>query len=96
MSDTLKEMEPHPAIEIAKEYIRKRGWNALDVEAISSCALSGNRLAEVCMGTIRRLENKETVSDRYFMGLAWLLWKLDQEDCPPKKKEQRHGDCCKN
>jgi hypothetical protein len=39
----------------------------------SSLALAGNRLAEVCYGTLRRLIGGEPVSDRYVSGFAWEI-----------------------
>ena len=45
------------------------GWQ----EAFSSCAIEGNRLAEVCSETLRRLLIGEPVSDRYVLGLAWAM-----------------------
>lgn len=75
MSDTLKEGEPHPMALTALE-----DWMALSLqekmqhlEACSSCALEGNRLGEVCAGTIRRLMNGERVSDRYLLGLMYFI-----------------------
>jgi len=49
-------------------------------EALASTALSGNRLAETCMGTIDRLAKGEPVSDRYLLGLAWTILKLANHD----------------
>ena len=48
-------------------------------EAMASCALSGNRTAEICLGTLNRLLNNEPVSDRYLMGLALFLLDYDQK-----------------
>ncbi len=78
---TLHESEYHPAADIAMRYVIKRrndvhGWS-VTTEAIASTAMSGNRLAEICLSTIRRLEAGEPVSDRYLMGLAWMLYSLD-------------------
>lgn len=42
-------------------------------ESIASTALSGNRLAQVCLGTMNRLEAGEPVSDRYLLGLVWFM-----------------------
>jgi hypothetical protein len=52
-----------------KDYARHR-------EAIASAALSGNRQAIVCMGTIDRLVTGQPVSDRYLLGLAWTILHL--------------------
>jgi hypothetical protein len=75
---TIKEGEYHPSADSAlswyKEFIISdiKQWFMIK-ESIASTALSGNRLAEICMGTINRLENKEPVSDRYLLGLCWFL-----------------------
>jgi len=55
-------------------------------EALASTALSGNRLAEICMGTIDRLAKGEPVSDRYLLGLAWtiLSWRTMMRWKKPK------------
>lgn len=78
---TLTEGEVHPASSIALDYIGSfslADW-AAKVEAIASCALSGNRLAEVVFETLRRLHANEPVSDRYLMGAAWLIWQLEKD-----------------
>lgn len=77
MSDTLAIGEFHPAAHIAIDFIRNN-LDLLSQESIASWAMSGNRLAEVALGTIKRLENKELVSDRYLMGLAWLLYSIKE------------------
>ena len=72
---TLKEGEPHPAATDALAFIGglSRGSLAMWQESFSSCAIEGNRLAEVCSETLRRLRSGEPVSDRYLLGLAWCL-----------------------
>lgn len=82
MTNTDLGTEPHPAALSAYRWLK--GYmveNALDwlryKEALASTALSGNRQAEVCMSTINRLANGEPVSDRYILGLAWTIMKLD-------------------
>lgn len=49
-------------------------------ESLASCALSGNRMAEVCHETLRRLIEGEPVSDRYLLGLAWFLRSMEDGD----------------
>jgi len=68
---TLKDGEPHPAAHMAREYIAKLSPATLAMlqESFASCAIEGNRLAEVCGETLRRVLNSELVSDRYLMGL---------------------------
>jgi len=72
---TLELLEPHPCAKIAMEYIHTHTREELSVlmESLASCAIEGNRLAEVCGGTLRRLFRGETVSDRYLLGLAWFI-----------------------
>lgn len=48
--------------------------------AIEIAAASGNRQAEVCLGTIERLKRGQPVSDRYLMGLAWTILHLHNND----------------
>lgn len=72
---TLKINEPHPAVYDATEWIRKipiadlAKWQ----KSFSSCAIEGNRLAEVCSETLRRIMSGEPVSDRYLLGLTWTI-----------------------
>jgi hypothetical protein len=77
----LADKEPHPSVEIARTFLLKKMDEGLELymwqEALASCAIEGNRLAEVCLGTLNRLVNKEPVSDRYFMGLILLLIRED-------------------
>jgi hypothetical protein len=82
MNDTLEPGEVHPSSYSAMIYIQSidpKEWMK-HVEAISSVALSGNRIASICMGTIERLEKKEPVSDRYLLGLAWFLRDMEEMD----------------
>lgn len=77
--------EYHPAADSAMAWLK--GYMVqhpreylMHKEALASTALSGNRLAEICMGTIDRLANGEPVSDRYLLGLAWTIMKLANHD----------------
>lgn len=72
---TLNDGEPHPMAVIAADYIRSIPITDLHVhlEALSSCAIEGNRVGEVCGETLRRFLYHEPVSDRYLLGLAWYL-----------------------
>lgn len=72
---TLKEKEPHPAAHDALIYIQSLGLSELSIlqESFSSCAIEGNRLAEVCSETLHRLMTGKPVSDRYLLGLAWYI-----------------------
>ncbi len=82
MSDTLEMGEPHPAAKLALDYIRNLNQQNILIiqESFSSCSLSGNRLAEICSGTLKRLLNNEHVSDRYLLGLAWGIKELLDEE----------------
>lgn len=76
MTDTLEPKEPHPAALAARDWIAKNCSTEdllMWLHSFSSCAIDGNRLAEVCAGTIRRLIKGEPVSDRYMLGLAWTI-----------------------
>lgn len=72
---TLEQTEQHPAAFMALDYIRTIPLQELLLkqEALATCAIEGNRLAEVCLATLNRLLNKQPVSDRYLLGLAWFL-----------------------
>ena len=74
--NTLEPAEPHPMAFSAKEWIIKN-FNiqelTMHLEALSSCAIEGNRLGEICGETLHRLMLGEPVSDRYLLGLAWYL-----------------------
>ena len=79
---TLKTTEPHPMALDALEYVRSQGTEKLWAlnESFASCAIEGNRLAEICGGTLSRLFSKEPVSDRYILGLAWYIKKMEAAD----------------
>lgn len=79
---TLAEKEPHPAAESALTYLNSLGLEKLLVwqEAFSSLSIEGNRLAEVCSGTLSRLTSEGTVSDRYLLGLAWTIQSMEQTE----------------
>lgn len=74
----IKPGEHHPAADMALRWYFE--WRFADVvrylqvtEAMASTALSGNRMAEICLSTMKRLEHREPVSDRYVLGLCWYL-----------------------
>ena len=76
MNGDLKEGQPHPMAKSALDWI-SANHNIQDLhlhrEALASCAIEGNEMAEVCLETLRRLIENEPVSDRYLLGLAWYL-----------------------
>lgn len=67
--------EVHPGAHTALDYINvhRHKWT----EAIFSCAITENRTAQIAASTLGRLINKEPVSDRYLMGLAWFIYNLE-------------------
>ena len=78
----LKPNEPHPAAVMALEWLRNQPF--LDLlqlqESFASSALAGNRMAEICGETLRRFIANEPVSDRYILGLAWVLATAEKEE----------------
>lgn len=65
---TLKIGEPHPMACVVGDYIGK--WTNSELvtarEAMASCAIEGNRAAEVCGETLDRLRKGGQVIDHYF------------------------------
>ena len=80
---TLSPGEPHPSAGRAMQWINE-SYSLLDLmkvrESLASTAIEGNRLAEICVETLRRLLDGESVSDRYLLGLAWLLRELHDDE----------------
>lgn len=72
---TLTEKEYHPAADSAMKYIKSLSSKELFhwQESFASCAIEGNRLAEICSETLDRLMTGQPVSDRYLLGLAWTI-----------------------
>lgn len=86
-TSTIGPDEHHPAADSALRWYKQ--WVLEDVhryvmarEAIASTALSGNRTAEICNGTLERLKSGEPVSDRYLLGLVWTLMEMSQDEPP--------------
>ena len=75
MRGTLNEGEYHPAADSAKEFLASLGLDDLAMwqESFSSCAIEGNRLAEICSETLHRFMTGQPVSDRYLLGLVWTM-----------------------
>lgn len=80
MNDELDLGEAHPATHTALQYLRGIGAAQLMVyyESFSSCAMAGNRLSEICAGTLKRLLDSKPVSDRYVLGLCWAIHELER------------------
>lgn len=82
---TIKEGDYHPSADSALRWLQSfqstdfKGY-CMATEAIASSALAGNRLAEICSGTLERLRKKEPISDRYLLGLAWALRELREQE----------------
>jgi hypothetical protein len=72
---TLRPGRPHPAARSALAWIRTQPLPTLLQwqEAFASTALEGNFAAEVYCETLRRLLEGEAVSDRYLLGLVWVM-----------------------
>ena len=82
-ANTLKIGEFHPSSPSAMAYV-KSFYSSTDIglikESLASTALSGNRLCEICLATLDRIEKGKPVSDRYLLGLAWFLKELDEAE----------------
>jgi hypothetical protein len=78
---TIRDGEYHPAADSAMTYVRSLPvvellqWQ----ESFASNAIEGNRLAEICNETLRRVLQSEPVSDRYLLGLAWTLKQMKEK-----------------
>lgn len=73
----------HPSADDAMSWLKnfmvtRPGQYMIIKESIYSTALSGNELANYCVGTIERLAAGEPVSDRYLLGLAWLVRNMEE------------------
>ena len=77
MNDELEPREPHPASLSASKYVIQRIQDPSLLEALASCAIESNRMAEICLGTINRIKEAKPVSDRYLLGLAWFLKEME-------------------
>ena len=78
MEATLEPGEVYPMSHNAMVYVREN-LDILTMEAIASTALSGDRTAELCNSTIERLFRGDPVSDRYLLGLAWMLKEIKDQ-----------------
>lgn len=75
---TIADGEYHPAADAAmrwfKRYVNERPQEYLMARtSIEMAAGEGNKLADIALATIRRLQASAPVSDRYLLGLCWLL-----------------------
>lgn len=71
--------EAHPAASSALLAIASLSSKdfAMWQESFSSCAIEGNRLAEVCAETLNRIRESKPVGDRFVLGLAWIIFHSD-------------------
>jgi len=76
---TLKKGELHPSTSDAMGYIKSFTYAQLCMylESFSSCAIEGNRLAEICACTLNRYIEGDNISDRYILGLSWALRNME-------------------
>ena len=79
---TLEIGEFHPAATNAFRYIKSLGFRELMMwqESFSSSAIEGDRLAEICGETLERILNGQPVSDRYVLGLAWVMRPIEKDE----------------
>lgn len=76
--NTLQVGEAHPMAREALSWLREVLMSdpvrsSIMHESLASTALSGNRTAQICHETLRRLTSGESVSDRYLLGLCWFV-----------------------
>lgn len=78
-TNDLKPGENHPGAHSALRYLRSLGFAKLMLyqESFASCAIEGNRLAELCSETMSRLLKHEPIGERYLMGLAWSIRNME-------------------
>lgn len=88
---TLDVGEIHPASKSAMDYLKSLPLTTLMLyqESYASCAIEGNRLGYVCSETIRRIMHNEPVSDRYLLGLAWSIRRMEEEKPITKKSSTK-------
>lgn len=70
---TLKSGEVHPITDRAYAYVLQNLSESVIAELKKGSEMGNNRLCEVCYGTVLRLREGLPVSDRYLIGLAWLM-----------------------
>lgn len=79
--NTLREGEPHPMAALALKEISKMPAEELikHREALSSCAIEGNRIGQICSETLDQIMHSDAVSDRYLLGLYCYLKRSQDE-----------------
>lgn len=81
MNDTLSDKEYHPSARFAYYWLKGRDFAELAtwLESFTSVAIEGNRLAEICAGTLQRFLRGEPVSDRYLLGLVYAMRFIEEK-----------------
>lgn len=79
---TLAVGEAHPMSRSAWAYIASHSIERLHAarEAMASCAIEGSRAAEICGETLDRIIARQPVSDRYVLGLAWMMMEMEKNE----------------
>jgi hypothetical protein len=90
MNGELEPGVPHPCALDAVRWIHEN-LSAVDLlqwrEAFASSALAGSVIGDVCGETLDRFLDNKPVSDRYVLGLAWML----RECHVPNASEKDHS-----
>lgn len=80
------------------EYVNKRlkemGWVDVSMlrEAMASCAIESNELADELLGTLDRILKKEKIGDRYLLQLAWFLRDVEDKEKVDGRKTKKGKD----
>ena len=93
---TLQVGEPHPASHGAFRWLKRLGYEEMLLlqESFASSALDGSRPCEVCAETMRRVVEKESVSDRYLLGLAWTVRAMrDESESEMWRRRWEQAEC---
>jgi len=80
MNSELMPGEYHPAADSALAWVKSRTVNDLYtwLAVFSSDAIEGSSSALIYGETLKRLLDGKPVSDRYLLGLAWVLKELSE------------------
>lgn len=81
---TLEPGEIHPMASYACSFIfdvkkKKRTWKEL-ISGLLYSASKGDRNANICLGTLNRIEKDEQVEHTYVLGLAWYIFEWIGKD----------------
>jgi hypothetical protein len=79
---TLGLNEHHPSVHHAFKWLKQilcldPLGTVMTREALASCSIEGNKLAEVCGSTLDRMSKGEDVGERYVFGLAWHMMRQE-------------------